>query len=273
LRSTVARPHFPSSAASQAWRTCAQNAAASITQLPLTRSRSLCWIWWGEVAVPHRRALKGHRRLRADHPPRARPAVGHAIVAGTVVSAISGSDHRHHRAARQLDADDDGSRGGYGSPPAHGDGADHGHRRRRTADPAVGALNRCSDSARLAGHLDRRPADRRHCGRLILSVWMSATSLRAPPINPRWRRTRRGRRAQRGSRALAAVRDPRRAAVLISGLPWLTAQIRRLRDPTTEGPPPWQPPAPSWRALSRLTWRGADEALTGRSAVSGISCS
>ena len=45
-------------------------------------------------------------------------------------------DHRHHRAARQPDAADHaGAR--LRQAPRHG--ADHGHRRRRHADPAVGA--------------------------------------------------------------------------------------------------------------------------------------
>ena len=65
-------------------------------------------------------------------------------------------DHRHHRPARLADAAD---HAGARLRAEDGDGPDHGHRRRRHADPAV----RAHRAARLhRRHLDFRLADRRH---------------------------------------------------------------------------------------------------------------
>src|SRR5262245_45107793 len=86
-----------------------------------------------------------------------------AIVAGTVFSAISGSTiattallHRPRRCARQPDA---AHHAGARLRAAHGHGPHHGHRRRRHADPAVGADRAARQPRR---HLDRRAPDRRH---------------------------------------------------------------------------------------------------------------
>ena len=78
-----------------------------------------------------------------------------AIVAGTVFSAISGSTIATTALLGEPAAAADAQ---ARLPPEHGDGADHGHRRRRHADPTVGA----DGAARQPGrHLDHRAADRR----------------------------------------------------------------------------------------------------------------
>ena len=110
----------------------------------------------GRGAVPHRRRAQGDRRLRAADPPGAGPALGHRHRRRHGVLGDLRLHHRHHGAARQPDAAD---HAGARLRPAHGDGADHGHRRRRHADPAVGADRAARQPRR---HLDLGPADRRH---------------------------------------------------------------------------------------------------------------
>ena len=111
----------------------------------------------GRGAVPHRRGAQGDRRVRGADPPGAGPTCGDRDRRRHGVFGDLGLDHRHHRAARQPDAAD---HAGARLRPAHRDGTDHGHRRRRHADPAVGAHRAARQPRR---HLDFRAADRRHC--------------------------------------------------------------------------------------------------------------
>ena len=114
----------------------------------------------GRSAVPHRPGGQGDRRHRAPDPPGARPPRGRRGRRRHGVLGDLGLDHRHHRHARQPDAAGDA---GARLPPDHGHRPDHGDRRGRHADPAVGAHR----SARQPfGHFDFEAADRRRRARI-----------------------------------------------------------------------------------------------------------
>ena len=132
----------------------ARNAVQSITSFSLTPIPF--FVLMGEVLFHTGVALKAidaFALLIRRVPGR---LVGHRHRRRHGVLGDLGLDHRHHRAARQPDAAD---HAGARLRAAHGDGPDHGHRRRRHADPAVGAHRAARQPRR---HLDRRPADRRH---------------------------------------------------------------------------------------------------------------
>ena len=143
----------------------------------------------GRGAVPDRSRAEGDRRVRAADPPRAGPPLSDRDRRRHGVLGDLRLDHRHHRPARQPDAAD---HAGARLRAEDGDGPDHGHRRRRHADPAL----RAHRAARLhRRHLDLRPADRRHrAGADPLACCSSATSSRAPSSIHRWRRTKNCRR-------------------------------------------------------------------------------
>ena len=104
----------------------------------------------GRGAVSLRRGAESDRRLRAADPPGARPALGHRHRRRHRVLGDFRLDHRHHRAARQPDAAD------HAGPRLRQEvchGSDHRHRRRRHADPAVGAGGAARQSRR---HFDFR---------------------------------------------------------------------------------------------------------------------
>ena len=126
--------------------------AFSLTPIPL-------FVLMGEVLFHTGLALQGDRRHRAADPPRAGPARGGGGGRGHRVLGDLRLDHRHHRDARLADAAGDAR---ARLPPDARDRADHGDRRGRHADPAVGA----DGAARLAvGHLDLQAADRRRGAR------------------------------------------------------------------------------------------------------------
>ena len=120
-----------------------------------------------------------------------------AIVAGTVFSAISGLDHRHHRAARRAAAAADAQ---ARLQPEHGDGPDHGHRRRRHADSALGhhraagqpgrhLHHRAAGGRRGAGHAAVGAVRRLHRHALLAQpvAWRRPSSSRPSSAGQRWR--------------------------------------------------------------------------------------
>ena len=109
----------------------------------------------GRDPVPHRPRHQGDRRRRAADPAGARPACRGRRGGRHRVLRHLRLDHRHHGHAGLADAARDA---GARLSPDHGDRADHGHRRRRHADPAVGADRAARQPV---GHLDLQAADRR----------------------------------------------------------------------------------------------------------------
>ena len=109
----------------------------------------------GRGAVPHRPRGEGDRRRRAPDPPGAGPPRGRRGGGGHRVLRDLRLDHRHHRDARQPDAAGDAR---ARLSPDHGHRADHGDRRGRHADSALGAHRAARQPV---GHLDLQAADRR----------------------------------------------------------------------------------------------------------------
>ena len=126
--------------------------AFSLTPIPL-------FVLMGEVLFHTGLALKvieGIERLIRRLPGRLAVV---AVVAGTVFSAISGSTIATTAMLGSLMLPVMLARGYH---PTLATGPDHGHRRGRHADPALGA----DGAARLAlGHLDLQAADRRRAAR------------------------------------------------------------------------------------------------------------
>ena len=124
----------------------------SLTPIPL-------FILMGEILFHTGLAIKvidGVERLIRQVPGRLAVV---AVVAGTVFSAISGSTIATTAMLGSLMLPGDA---GARLPPDHGDRADHGDRRRRHADPAVGADRAARQPV---GHLDLQAADRRRRAR------------------------------------------------------------------------------------------------------------
>ena len=124
----------------------------SLTPIPL-------FILMGEVLFHTGLAIKvidGVERLIRQVPGRLAVV---AVVAGTVFSAISGSTIATTAMLGSLMLPVMLARGYH---PTMADGPDHGHRRRRHADPAVGADRAARQPVR---HLDLQAADRRHRAR------------------------------------------------------------------------------------------------------------
>ena len=113
----------------------------------------------GGGPVSHRPRHQGHRRRRAPDPAGAGPARGGRRRGRHGVLRHLRLDHRHDSHAGLADA---AGNAGAGLSPDHGDGADHGHRRRRHADPAIGADRAARQPV---GHLDLQAADRRRRAR------------------------------------------------------------------------------------------------------------
>ena len=109
----------------------------------------------GRDPVPHRPRHQGDRRRGATDPAGAGTARGGGRGCRHRVLRDLRLDHRHHGHAGLADAARDA---GARLPPDHGDRADHGHRRGRHADPAVGADGAARQPVR---HLDLQAADRR----------------------------------------------------------------------------------------------------------------
>ena len=113
----------------------------------------------GRDPVPHRPGGEGDRRHRAADRPGAGAARGGGGRRRHRVLGDLRLDHRHHRDARLADGAGDAL---ARLPPDAGDRPGDGDRRRRHADPALGA----DGAARLAlRHLDLEAADRRRRAR------------------------------------------------------------------------------------------------------------
>ena len=124
----------------------------SLTPIPL-------FVLMGEVLFHTGLAIKvidGVERLIRQVPGRLAVV---AVVAGTVFSAISGSTIATTAMLGSLMLPVMLARGYH---PTHGHRADHGDRRRRHADPAVGADRAARQPLR---HLDLQAADRRRRAR------------------------------------------------------------------------------------------------------------
>ena len=127
----------------------ARNSVSSVTAFSLTPIP--LFVLMGEVLFHTGLALKvidGVERLIRQVPGRLAVV---AVVAGTVFSAISGSTIA---TTAMLGCADAAGHAGARLPPDHRDRADHGHRRGRHADPAVGA----DGAARLACRASRSPS-------------------------------------------------------------------------------------------------------------------
>ena len=132
----------------------ARNSVASVTSFALTPIP--LFILMGEVLFHTGLAVKvidGVERLIRQVPGRLAVV---AVVAGHGVLGDLRLDHRHHGDAGQPDAAGDAL---ARLPPDHGHRADHGDRRGRHADPALGADRAARQPV---GHLDLQAADRRH---------------------------------------------------------------------------------------------------------------
>ena len=186
-----------------------------------------------------------------------------AIVAGTVFSAISGSTIATTALLGIADAAD---HAGARLSPEPGHGPDHGHRRRRHADPAVGAHRAARQPRR---HLDLGPADRRHRAgpdpeRAVIRLYRAARYAQSGAGA--------GRDAGGGARGAARWRP-----FLIYVLPLLLifglvvgAMIGRLGDADGSRRARRRRHHPGRRLYRALTFANLMKALLGTVAVSGI---
>ena len=148
----------------------------SLTPIPL-------FVLMGEILFHTGLAIKvieGVERLIRQVPGRLAVV---AVVAGTVFSAISGSTIATTAMLGLADAARDAR---ARLSPDHGDRADHGHRRGRHADPAVGTDRAARQPV---GHLDLEAADRRRRARpdpvaLAFIAYIVARAKLTPALAP-----------------------------------------------------------------------------------------
>ena len=134
LRASTSSAPGSTSAGTPAWCSWSRNGIASVTSFSLTPIPF--FILMGEVLFHTGVAMKAIDAIDRADPARARaPRGGRGGRRHRVLGDLR-LHHRDHRDARQPAAAADAA---ARLPPHHGDGADHGDRRRGHADPAFGA--------------------------------------------------------------------------------------------------------------------------------------
>ena len=164
----------------------------------------------GRDPVSHGPCHQGHRRRRASHPAGAGAACRGRRGGRHRVLRHLRLDHRHHSHAGLADAARDAR---ARLPPDHGDRTDHGDRRGRHADPAVGADRAARQPV---GDLDLQAADRRR-------------RARPDPVGGLRRLHRRAGEADARARAADADRRPLRLGELAPAHALRRAADRHLR--------------------------------------------